>query len=101
MSLQKAIDILDVVRERGFIINIRISGFEDGFDYAREVLRRNCNNEIHLCDYQPSDDTPYKKSLTAWIERKARYDWVEPESPYSIFETWQKVCSITTEEGEG
>lgn len=46
--------------------------------------------------WQPSEDTPYKKSLTAWIEKKN-----QAESPYSIFESWQKAKDDALITGRG
>jgi hypothetical protein len=57
-----------------------------------------------------SPDTPYKIALTKWIEKKKWFeayerikdtDAIHKGNPYSIFEAWQKVCPIITEEGEG
>lgn len=112
MSLQKAIEIL-----KDELIKIKID-FEYGTNTTKQFLKGykqavSVLEKVSSYQYtwQPSEDTQYKRDLTAWIERKKWFEGYErikntdviykDQNPYSIFEEWQKVCSRTTEEGEG
>jgi hypothetical protein len=101
MSLQKAIEIL-----KDELIKIKID-FEYGTNTTKQFLKGykqavSVLEKVSSYQYtwQPSEDTQYKRDLTAWIEKKERnamwkkaYENVLGRSPYADF--------LEAEEGEG
>lgn len=99
MSMKEAIEVLRAREQTIFkqyedgLVN---ASYLDGFSHAITCL---VTEQIINHTWQPSEDTQYKKSLTAWIYKKKwfeSYDRIKnkdllykDENPYSLFEAWQ------------
>lgn len=105
MSLQKAIEILENRLES------QLSCFKNGLcnsDYINGVtdsieLLRTYKGLYEVCwKFKPSEDTAYKKDLTAWIERQ-RYKrhWGRDKHISTWASTSATICPHITEEGQG